>query len=150
LCLENAAISASGLAPDKPFRMRFELRSVQTRDLSRVMGDLGISLTSMIEIFKPESRRGRVLSNAGDGLAASAQPAAALGPAGATRVNRLRNRLILVFLAATLAPLGATIWVTTTLLKWNPNYSAVGQLDAQAGSLRSTGRELYQRGARRP
>ena len=50
-CLENAAISASGLAPDKPFRMRFELRSVQTRDLSRVMGDLGISLTSMIEIF---------------------------------------------------------------------------------------------------
>jgi len=50
-CLENAAISASGLAPDKPFRMRFELRSVQPRDLSRVMGDLGISLTSMIEIF---------------------------------------------------------------------------------------------------
>jgi hypothetical protein len=50
-CLENLAISASGLAPDKPFRMRFELRSVQQRDLSRVMGDLGISLTSMIEIF---------------------------------------------------------------------------------------------------
>jgi hypothetical protein len=50
-CLENAFISASGLAPDKPFRMRFELRSVQPRDLSRVMGDLGISLTSMIEIF---------------------------------------------------------------------------------------------------
>jgi hypothetical protein len=50
-CLENAAISASGLAPDRPFRMRFELRSVQQRDLSRVMGDLGISLTSMIEIF---------------------------------------------------------------------------------------------------
>jgi nitrogen fixation/metabolism regulation signal transduction histidine kinase len=60
-------------------------------------------------------------------------------------VNRLRNRLILVFLAAILAPLGATIWVTTTLLKWNPNYSAVRQLDAQAGSLRSVGRELYQR-----
>jgi hypothetical protein len=50
-CLENLAISASGLAPDKPFRMRFELRAVQPRDLSRVMGDLGISLTSMIEIF---------------------------------------------------------------------------------------------------
>jgi hypothetical protein len=50
-CLENVFISASGLPPDKPFRMRFELRSVQPRDLSRVMGDLGISLTSMIEIF---------------------------------------------------------------------------------------------------
>lgn len=50
-CLENVAISASGLAPDKPFRMRFELRSVQPRDLSRVLGDLGLSLTNMIEIF---------------------------------------------------------------------------------------------------
>jgi hypothetical protein len=50
-CLENTGISASGLAPDRPFRMRFELRSVQPRDLSRAMGDLGISLTSMIEIF---------------------------------------------------------------------------------------------------
>jgi two-component system, NtrC family, nitrogen regulation sensor histidine kinase NtrY len=60
-------------------------------------------------------------------------------------VNRLRNRLILVFLTATLAPLGATLWVTTTLLKWNPNYLAVSQLDDLAGLLRSTGRELYQR-----
>lgn len=60
-------------------------------------------------------------------------------------MNRLRNRLILVFLAATLAPLGATLWVTTTLLRWNPNYLAVSQLDALAGLLRSTGRELYQR-----
>jgi hypothetical protein len=50
-CLQNAAISASGLAPDRPFRMRFELRSVEKRDLSKVMGDLGISLTSMIEVF---------------------------------------------------------------------------------------------------
>jgi two-component system nitrogen regulation sensor histidine kinase NtrY len=60
-------------------------------------------------------------------------------------VNRLRNRLILVFLAATLAPLGATLWVTTTLLKWNPNYSAVSQLDELARSLRRTGQEFYQR-----
>jgi nitrogen fixation/metabolism regulation signal transduction histidine kinase len=58
-------------------------------------------------------------------------------------VNRLRNRLILVFLAATLAPLGATLWVTTTLLKWNPNYLAVNRLDALAKSLRRTGRELF-------
>lgn len=50
-CLENAAISSSGLEPNQPFRMRFELRSVQPRDLSRVLGDLGLSLTGMIEIF---------------------------------------------------------------------------------------------------
>jgi len=50
-CLENVAISASGLAPDKPFRMRFELRSQRQPDLSPLVGDLGISLTSMVEIF---------------------------------------------------------------------------------------------------
>ncbi len=58
-------------------------------------------------------------------------------------MNRLRNRLILVFLAATLAPLGATLWVTATLLKWNPNYSAVTRLDQLATSLSRTGRELF-------
>jgi two-component system, NtrC family, nitrogen regulation sensor histidine kinase NtrY len=57
-------------------------------------------------------------------------------------VNRLRNRLILVFLAATLAPLGATLWVTG-LLKWNPNYTAVNQLKTLSQSLGSAGRELF-------
>lgn len=57
-------------------------------------------------------------------------------------MNRLRNRLIIVFLAATLAPLGATLWVTTTLLKLNLNSSAVAQLDQVAQLLRSAGREL--------
>jgi two-component system, NtrC family, nitrogen regulation sensor histidine kinase NtrY len=57
-------------------------------------------------------------------------------------VNRLRNRLILVFLAATLAPLGATLWVTG-LLKWNPNYTAVNQLNTLAQSLGRAGRELF-------
>jgi nitrogen fixation/metabolism regulation signal transduction histidine kinase len=57
-------------------------------------------------------------------------------------VNRLRNRLILVFLAATLAPLGATLWVTG-LLNWNPNYTAVNQLKTLAQSLGRAGRELY-------
>ena len=58
-------------------------------------------------------------------------------------MNRLRNRLILVFLTATLAPLGATLWVTTTLLRWNPNYLAVKQIDSLADSLGHTGHEFY-------
>ena len=58
-------------------------------------------------------------------------------------MNRLRNRLILVFLAATLAPLGATLWVTITLLKLNLNYSAVTRVETLARSLRRTGRELF-------
>ena len=32
-------------------------------------------------------------------------------------MNRLRNRLILIFLAATLVPLAATMWFTTSLLE---------------------------------
>jgi two-component system nitrogen regulation sensor histidine kinase NtrY len=32
-------------------------------------------------------------------------------------VNRLRNRLILVFVAATLIPLAATLWITTSLMR---------------------------------
>jgi nitrogen fixation/metabolism regulation signal transduction histidine kinase len=56
-------------------------------------------------------------------------------------VNRLRNRLILVFLAATLAPLGATLWVTG-LLNWNPNYTAVNQLKTLSQSLGRAGLEL--------
>ena len=36
---------------------------------------------------------------------------------GTGRMNRLRNQLILIFLAATLAPLAATVWYTTWLLE---------------------------------
>jgi nitrogen fixation/metabolism regulation signal transduction histidine kinase len=57
-------------------------------------------------------------------------------------VNRLRNRLILVFLAATLIPLSATLWVTTTLLSIKPNFAAISRMDSLSASLRRTGREL--------
>jgi two-component system, NtrC family, nitrogen regulation sensor histidine kinase NtrY len=60
-------------------------------------------------------------------------------------VNRLRNRLILIFLAATLAPLAATIWITTSLLELSLNYSSTDKVDALSKSLQRTGHELYQR-----
>jgi nitrogen fixation/metabolism regulation signal transduction histidine kinase len=60
-------------------------------------------------------------------------------------VNRLRNRLILIFLAATLAPLAATIWVTVFLLDISLEYSSTDQLNAIATSLEVTGKEFYQR-----
>jgi Signal transduction histidine kinase involved in nitrogen fixation and metabolism regulation len=62
-------------------------------------------------------------------------------------VNRLRNKLILVFLVATLVPLGMTLWVTTRLLEINVGYAAKGQvqLDDVSRSLEKTGREFYQR-----
>lgn len=60
-------------------------------------------------------------------------------------MNRLRNRLILVFLAATLAPLAATVWLSTSLLEQSVDLSANGQLDRISDSLERTGRQLYQR-----
>ncbi len=60
-------------------------------------------------------------------------------------MNRLRNRLILIFLAATLAPLAATVWVTTSLLDISLEYSSTNELDAISKSLEATGKEFYQR-----
>jgi two-component system nitrogen regulation sensor histidine kinase NtrY len=60
-------------------------------------------------------------------------------------VNRLRNRLIAIFLAATLAPLAATLWITTSLLDRSLSYASTGELDRLSRSLQKTGHELYQR-----
>ena len=60
-------------------------------------------------------------------------------------MNRLRNRLILIFLAATLAPLAATIWITTSLLEESIDTSSTSRLDTLSKSLKVTAREFYER-----
>ena len=60
-------------------------------------------------------------------------------------MNRLRNRLILIFLAATLAPLAATIWLTFAVLEGSLNFSATGDLEMLSQSLERTGLLFYQR-----
>jgi nitrogen fixation/metabolism regulation signal transduction histidine kinase len=60
-------------------------------------------------------------------------------------LNRLRNRLVLVFLAATLIPLGVTLWITTTLLDQSVAIAPTRELEAVSRSLEITGRALYQR-----
>ncbi len=60
-------------------------------------------------------------------------------------MNRLRNRLILVFAAATLAPLAVTWWVAVSLLEHSLSYSTTDQLDTLSRSLENAGRELYLR-----
>ena len=55
-CLENVAISASDLPQDRPFWLRFELRAAEPKDEAAVIGDSGLNLTRLIEIF---SRRPR-------------------------------------------------------------------------------------------
>jgi nitrogen fixation/metabolism regulation signal transduction histidine kinase len=56
----------------------------------------------------------------------------------------LRTRLALVFIAATLVPLGATVWVTTVLLDYSLRQSPVDQLSRLSRSLEMTGQKYYQ------
>jgi nitrogen fixation/metabolism regulation signal transduction histidine kinase len=60
-------------------------------------------------------------------------------------VNRLRNRLILIFVAATVVPLGATLWITRSLFERSLAYSTTGELDALSRTLEATGLEYYNR-----
>jgi two-component system, NtrC family, nitrogen regulation sensor histidine kinase NtrY len=56
----------------------------------------------------------------------------------------LRTRLALVFIAATLIPLGATFWLTALLLDSSLRLSPVEQLSDLSLSLQKTGHEYYQ------
>lgn len=60
-------------------------------------------------------------------------------------MNRLRTRLVLIFLAATLAPLAATIWVTTSLLEQSVDTSNATRLDTLSKTLKRVTAEFYTR-----
>src|SRR5262245_31851719 len=57
----------------------------------------------------------------------------------------LRSRLIAAFLAATVLPLGATIWITKSLLDRSLGYATTGELDRLSRTLEATVRQFYQR-----
>jgi two-component system nitrogen regulation sensor histidine kinase NtrY len=50
-----------------------------------------------------------------------------------------------LFLTATLLPLCATLWITTSLLERSLSYASTDELDSLSRALQKTGRELYQR-----
>jgi two-component system nitrogen regulation sensor histidine kinase NtrY len=58
-------------------------------------------------------------------------------------MNRLRNRLIFVFVVATLLPVCLTLWTTLKLLELSRGLAPLAELDAVSRSLETTGRELY-------
>ena len=60
-------------------------------------------------------------------------------------MNRLRTRLIAAFLASTLLPLSATVWITTSLLDRSLRYATTGELDRLSRTLEATVRQFYQR-----
>jgi nitrogen fixation/metabolism regulation signal transduction histidine kinase len=57
----------------------------------------------------------------------------------------LRSRLIAAFLASTLLPLAASLWVTTTLLDRSLQYATTGELDRLSRTLENTAKQFYQR-----
>jgi len=58
-------------------------------------------------------------------------------------MNRLRTRLILVFVLATILPLGLTLWTSLALLERSLKLAPLAELDEVSQSLQKTGRELY-------
>jgi hypothetical protein len=60
-------------------------------------------------------------------------------------VQSLRHRLILVSLAATLLPLAATVWISTSLIDRSLRYATTEQLDRVSRALEDTARRFYQR-----
>jgi|SRR5579864_2281427 len=55
-CLDSLALGIVGIAPDKPFWVRLELRAEDPRDQAAVVGESGINLTRLIEIFSNPAR----------------------------------------------------------------------------------------------
>ena len=60
-------------------------------------------------------------------------------------MHRLRTRLIAAFLAATLLPLAATIWIAKSLLDRSLGYSTTAELTTLSRTLEATVRQFYQR-----
>ena len=50
-CLDNLAVSALGMAPARPFWLALDLRVADPKALSALVGDPGISITGLIELF---------------------------------------------------------------------------------------------------
>ena len=57
-CLEDLQISASGLAPARPFWVKFELRTEDPKESSSVAGNAGISIARLIEMFSRKPSAG--------------------------------------------------------------------------------------------
>lgn len=56
---------------------------------------------------------------------------------------RLRNRLLLAFLVATLVPLSLSLWVTSSLLERSLSHSSTHEIEQLSSALKDTGREFY-------
>jgi len=54
-CMENMLVSALAVPPDETFWMRLDLRTADPKDLASVVGESGISISALIELFSRKS-----------------------------------------------------------------------------------------------
>ena len=59
-------------------------------------------------------------------------------------MNRIRTRLIVAFVLATVLPLIVTVWIMTSLLERSLDFATTEHLDRLSKSLQETGRHYYQ------
>lgn len=78
-------------------------------------------------------------------LPASLLPRQDAGPHIGAPVTRFRDKMILLFVLATLLPLAGTFWLGLRLLRYSVELSAQGQLQNVTDQLERTARLLYQR-----
>ena len=141
-CVEQLAVSRRALGAlerDLPFWIRLEYRMLDG-DSGSGSARLWLHTAGADRRVEPPPQdrvvdaffRGRSVQAAAARLAADA-------------MTRLRTRLIAAFLASTLLPLGATVWITTTLLDRSLRYATTGELDRLSRTLESTAKQLYQR-----
>ncbi len=123
-CVEQLAVPVSALGAlgrDLPFWIRLEYRILD----GDAVGIGGLALHAAGAHRRVESPpQDRVIA---------ACPRGRSVPAAAARLvlaaMTLRTRLIAAFLASTLLPLGATVWITTSLLDRSLRYATTGELD---------------------
>lgn len=58
-CVDNLAVSTSGINPSQLLWMRFEIRTVDPKETSPLFGDTGVSLTRLIDLFSHPPRTGQ-------------------------------------------------------------------------------------------
>ena len=133
-CLDNLAIDRSALPADRPFFVQLDLRAEDPHDQLGIVGEPGINITRLIEVFSRPPKVGRPL------VAAERAVPSGRSEEGGPGVT-LRTRLALVFVAATLVPLGATLWLTSLLL--NESLRPADQLGDLSRALEKTGHAYY-------
>jgi hypothetical protein len=58
-CVDNLAVSTSGIEPGQPLWVRLEIRTVDPKETAPLFGDTGVSLTRLIDLFSHPPRSGQ-------------------------------------------------------------------------------------------